>query len=274
MKKLQVYNNGEFEAKVRITDNGDMEFDIEEVSKNLGFTQAKNDIHYVRWERVNEYLHSFGFSPEVGKGDFIPEQYIYLLGMKAENDIAIRYQKFLAFEVMPTIRKEGAYITNKANPEKLRAKADKLENLTTLNETANILLPVLDNAGLKPQYKAIALKQIYRKAGIDIPVEELKADREIFDLTTIAKTVGIYSASNKPHGQAVSAIISKLDISDEEKELVSYENNGHTGTTTQYTKSVIDKVINWLKENEYPNKIPRVSKGKSKTFNVTYKVVA
>lgn len=205
---------------------------------------------------------------------FLTESGVYKLAFKSNKKDAEKFADWVADTVLPTLRKEGVYITNKVNPEKLRNKANELENLTTLNEMANILLPVLDNAGLKPQYKAMALKQIYRKIGIDIPIEELEADREIFDLTTIAKTVGIYSTSNKPHGQVVSAIISKLDILDEEKKLVSYENNGHTGTTTQYTKSVIDKVIDWLKEKEYPNKIPHLSKGKSKTFNVIYKVVA
>ena len=106
-------------------------------------------------------------------------------------------------DVLPEIRQTGAYITNKANPEMLRVKANEIESLTILNETAKIMLPVFDEAGLKPEYKALALKQIYRKAGIDLPIEDLKAEREIFDLTSIAAEVGIYSNNDKPHGQAL-----------------------------------------------------------------------
>lgn len=203
--------------------------------------------------------------------NFLTESGVYKLVFRSNKPNAEQFADWVADDVLPSIRKEGAYITDKAEPEILRNKADELENLTTLNETANILLPVLENAGLKPQYKAIALKQIYKKAGIDIHVEELTADREIFDNTAIASKVGIYSSSNKPHGQAVGAIISKLTIADEEKELVTYERNGHTGTTTQYTESVIGKVSQWIIDNNYPNEINcKTSTTKSKTYHVEY----
>jgi len=128
------------------------------------------------------------------------------------------------------------------------------------------MLPIFEEIGLKTQYKAMALKQIYRKGGIELPIEEIKADRELFDLQGIAQAVGIYSSSNKPHAQAVNAILSKLDIADTEKETVTYERHGHVGTTTQYTKSVIDKVRQWINDNAFPAEI--VSNGK--TFKVTY----
>ena len=83
---------------------------------------------------------------------------------------------------------------------------------------------------------------------------------------TIAKEAGVYSSSNKPHSQAVSVIIGLLDIPDNEKEVVSFEKNGHVGTTIQYAKSVIDKVKQWLNTNAFPTEI--VSNGK--TFKVTY----
>jgi prophage antirepressor-like protein len=109
MSKLQVFNNGDYEVKVR--ENGvTIEFDAENVAKSLGFTQEKNGKLYVRWERVNQYLSEFGFPHVIGKADFIPESYVYMLGMKGENDLAVAFQKFIAFEVLPTIRKNKVYI--------------------------------------------------------------------------------------------------------------------------------------------------------------------
>lgn len=197
----------------------------------------------------------------------IPEGDIYRLIINSELPAAEKFEGWVFDEVLPTIREGGAYITNKADPEMLRAKAEEIENMTALNEASRIILPVLEEAGLKPQYKAIALKQIYRKGGIYLPIEEMIADRELFDLTTIAKEVGIYSTSNKPHGQAVGAIIRLLDISVDEMELVTYERNGHSGTTYQYESSVIEKVKAWIEENGYPLKIA----GKDKQFSVLYK---
>lgn len=57
----------------------------EDVARGFGFTQEKNGVEYIRWDRVNQYLHEFGFSPLVGKDDFLPENMVYRLGFKASN---------------------------------------------------------------------------------------------------------------------------------------------------------------------------------------------
>lgn len=87
------------------------------VARGLGFTQVKNGVEYVKWERVTAYLHELGFSPEVGKSDFIPENIFYRLAMKAKNEAAEKFQAKIADEVIPSIRKHGAYMT----PETLEA---------------------------------------------------------------------------------------------------------------------------------------------------------
>jgi hypothetical protein len=58
---------------------------------------------------VNDYLNSFGFSPQVAKDDFIPENMVYRLGFKANNEVAQGFQAKLADEILPTIRKTGSY---------------------------------------------------------------------------------------------------------------------------------------------------------------------
>lgn len=75
--------------------------------------KQKNGVKYesVRWSRVNEYLHSFGFRPNVGEDDFLPENMVYRLGFKASNETAQKFQAVLADEVLPSIRKHGAYMT-------------------------------------------------------------------------------------------------------------------------------------------------------------------
>jgi len=115
---LTVFNNGQFEVKVREV-NGQLEFEIDGIAKSLGFiqTQNKKGKEYVsyRWETINGYLEGFGFPNIVGKGDFIPEAYVYLLGMKASNNTAIDFQKWMAFDVIPSIRKHGCFIGENAD---------------------------------------------------------------------------------------------------------------------------------------------------------------
>lgn len=86
----------------------------EDVARGLGFTQEKNGIEYVRWETVNGYLRGFGFSQHVGKDDYLPENMVYRLGFKSSNEVAQKFQAVLADEVLPAIRRHGAYMTDQA----------------------------------------------------------------------------------------------------------------------------------------------------------------
>jgi anti-repressor protein len=95
-------------------ENGVAYLNLEEVARGLGFTQEKNGVEYVKWERVNGYLAELGFSPEVGKGTYIPENIFYRLAMKAKNETAERFQALIADEVIPEIRRHGAYLTDAA----------------------------------------------------------------------------------------------------------------------------------------------------------------
>lgn len=102
----------------------------EDVARGFGFTQGKNGVEYIRWDRVNQYLHEFGFSPLVGKDDFLPENMVYRLGFKASNEVAQKFQAVLADEVLPTIRRHGAYMTEEAL-EKAITEPDFLIRLAT-----------------------------------------------------------------------------------------------------------------------------------------------
>lgn len=93
-----------------IDENGTAQLNLEDVSRGLGFIQIKNGVSYVRWDRVSGYLVDMGFPQLVGK-EFIPENVFYRLSMKGETDIAIQFQSKVADEILPSIRKHGAYMT-------------------------------------------------------------------------------------------------------------------------------------------------------------------
>lgn len=85
------------------------QLNLEDVARGLGFTQIKGDAIYVRWETINRYLASYGFSQDVGKDEFIPEPIFYLLAMKADNETARAFQRTIAYDVLPAIRRHGLY---------------------------------------------------------------------------------------------------------------------------------------------------------------------
>lgn len=95
-----------------IDQNGVAHLNVEDVSRGLGFiTVATSGNEVVRWSRVNGYLEDMGYPHEVNKYTYIPENIFYRLAMKAKNEVAEKFQAQVADEILPTIRKHGAYMT-------------------------------------------------------------------------------------------------------------------------------------------------------------------
>lgn len=117
MNRIQEFENVKLGFKVRVTQNedGSISMNAEDAAIGYGLTRvAKSGNKVVRWERFNGYLKDLGV-PTCGYDDYITESIFYLLGMKASNETARKFQMWLATEVIPSIRKHGAYITDNDN---------------------------------------------------------------------------------------------------------------------------------------------------------------
>ena len=57
----------------------------EDVTIGLGWFEEKAGKKYTRWRSINGFIRELGFSPLVGKDDYIPESLFYMLGMKDNN---------------------------------------------------------------------------------------------------------------------------------------------------------------------------------------------
>ena len=62
---------------------------------------------------IQKWLYSFGIlnSENDELPDFIPENIFYRLAMKARNETAEKFQAMVADEIIPSIRRHGAYMT-------------------------------------------------------------------------------------------------------------------------------------------------------------------
>ncbi|WP_285151940.1 phage antirepressor KilAC domain-containing protein [Lactococcus petauri] len=126
MKELQNFTNGIFNLDVKV-EGEEILFSAEQVAKSLGFITKTNGTEYVRWNRVNEFLPQVA---KVEKGSFISEPMVYKLAFKANNAVSEKFTDWLAVEVLPTIRKHGAYMTD-AKLEEALLNPDILINLAT-----------------------------------------------------------------------------------------------------------------------------------------------
>lgn len=111
---VQMFKYGDVELPVKAYADGSIEFDAEQSALGLGLSQTKNGKEYVRWETVSKYL-----SQKVGKGDFITEPQFYKLAIKANNQVAEKFQNWVTSEVLPSIRKHGVYMTDEKIEEVL-----------------------------------------------------------------------------------------------------------------------------------------------------------
>lgn len=159
--------------------------DAEDVATGFGFTQEKNGVTYVKWERVNSYLREFGYSPQVGKGSYLPENMVYRLGFKANNQIAMRFQAVLADEVLPSIRKKGGYIIARENetPEEIMARALVVAQDTLTRQKQRIEALAKENLMLQAENEELRVKSDY--------VEKILASNELMAITQIAQDYGL-----------------------------------------------------------------------------------
>jgi len=124
MNQLQIFKNELFEVGAK-TECETILFDVEQVARSLGIITTVQGKEYVRWSRVNEYLPKD--LPDVAKGDLIPEPLVYKLAFKASNEVAEKFQDWLASEVIPQIRKTGGYLS----PEQQLRKQLELSLMTS-----------------------------------------------------------------------------------------------------------------------------------------------
>lgn len=116
---VQMFKYGDVELPVKTYADGSIEFDAEQSAFGFGLTKISKGKEYVRWERVNEYLGLSTSGQQIKRGDFITEPQFYKLAIKANNQVAEKFQNWVTSEVLPSIRKHGAYMTDEKIEEVL-----------------------------------------------------------------------------------------------------------------------------------------------------------
>ncbi len=175
----------------------------EDVARGFGFTQiAKSGNVVVRWERVNRYLCEFGFIPTCGDGvkagDYIPENMVYRLGFKANNEVAQRFQAVLADEVLPSIRKHGAYMTEETLEKALLNPDGLIKILTALKNEQAITKALREEAAKQKQL----IGELKPKADY---TDKILASKGTVPITVIAKDYGM-------SGRAMNKVLADLKI--------------------------------------------------------------
>lgn len=115
--KVSVFKNGDLDLEMRtiLNDDGSISVNAEDTAIGLGWVDTSQRatsgsvLIKVRWARMNKYSSECGFPHELGKDDYIPESLFYMFAMKANNERAQRFQRWIAIDVVPAIRRTGVY---------------------------------------------------------------------------------------------------------------------------------------------------------------------
>lgn len=174
MNELQNFTNGIFNLDVKV-EGENILFNIKDVARALGFekVETKNGrrYHSIRWSTIAKYLRQ-----EVGEKDFISEPMVYKLAFKANNAVSEKFTDWLAVEVLPTIRKHGAYMTDA-----------KAQDVISGNGLADLLL----QAGNQIKQLELEKSQMKPKALFADSVSASENTILIRDLAKILKQNGI-----------------------------------------------------------------------------------
>lgn len=173
---------------------------LEHVARGLGFVQMKNGVEYVRWETVSKYLGEFHFPSELGKDDFIPENIFYRLAMKAKNEAAEKFQALVADEIIPSIRKHGAYLTRGILEKALTSPDFLIELATRLKEEQD------KNEQLQQQQKALEQETI----AMNQTIAKLQPKANYVDMILKSHSTVLATQIAQDYGMSARAFNKKL----------------------------------------------------------------
>lgn len=188
-----------------VDEHGTAMLNAEDVARGWGFVQRQNKngkiYESIRWDRVNEYLYEFGYvsptnggnkankyisSQHVGKDSYLPENMVYRLGFKASNDKAQKFQAVLADEVLPAIRKHGAYMTDDVIKKALQEPDFIIKLATELKEEKE----ARKTAELEVAQKSQIINELKPKADY---TDRILQSSSLVTITQIAKDYGMSS---------------------------------------------------------------------------------
>jgi len=163
MNKIQIFQNEQF-GKVRIAMNENEEplFCLADVAKALGYSNpAKAVIDHCKGVTVLETPTQSGVQPiKYGK-----ESEVYRLTMKSKLPNAEKFQDWVCDEVLPSIRKHGAYMTQETLEKALTSPDFLIRLATNLKEEKQKRIEAEQKAELAEQtIKSNAPKVLFADA--------------------------------------------------------------------------------------------------------------
>ena len=131
MNKLQIFKNADFGEVRTIEENGSVLFCGSDVAKALGYSRPNDAIAAHCRATVKR---STPISGKIQEINFIPESDLYRLAFSSKLPAAEKFTDWVTTEILPTIRKHGAYMTPDTLDRMISSPEFGIKLLTALQE--------------------------------------------------------------------------------------------------------------------------------------------
>jgi len=194
--QIQIFNNTEFGEIRTMEINGEPWFVGKDVATALGYTNASKALndHVDSEDKLNnETLSSLG---QRG-GWLINESGMYSLILGSKLDGAKRFKRWVTSEVLPSIRKSGAYATDSAAAE-YKARELRIKEMNAqarlLNAETRRLVALQKEKGLsKVAVDTLAIKAMEEISGKDLG-DYLPQTGRLYSASEVGNAFGISAA--------------------------------------------------------------------------------
>lgn len=211
MNELKIFSNQEFGDVRTIVEDDKILFCASDVAKALGYARPADAVskfcpHTVKRRIGVETGIKADGTPAMQnvQMNFIPEGDVYRLVVRSKLPTAIKFESWVFDDVIPSIRKHGAYLT-----------PDKIEEVLTNPDTIIRLATELKQEREAKQKVLLALEQVNKE------LEEAQPKLTYYD--TILNSVGTMTSSQIGADYGMSAI--KLNRILNEQKLIKKVNN-------------------------------------------------
>ena len=230
MNQMEIFKNPEFGSVRVIEENDKYLFSGLDVANALGYSNSRASVsRHCRYVTKRDVPHPQSPGQTI-QMTFIPESDVYRLIVHSKLPSAERFERWVFDEVLPTIRKHGAYMTK----EKLWEVATSPEALLKL--CSELLAEREENAALREEKALLESKAAFYDLFIDLnhstnlrtTAKELVVPERRFVRFLLEQRFVYRTASGNVLPYAKSANDGLFCVKD-------YCNHGHTGSYTLVT---------------------------------------
>lgn len=220
MNELQIFNSPEFGDIRTVEIDGKPYFVGADVAKALGYKDTVNALkQHCRGVVKHHLTDSLGRNQEAS---FIPEGDLYRLIMKSKLPSAEKFESWVMDEVLPSIRKHGAYMTEQVIEKALTSPDFLIQLATQLKE--------------EQEKRKLAESEVKMKNQI---ISELKPKADYYDeilknpgLVTITQIAKDYGMSGKKMNDILHSLGIQYKQSGQWLLYDRYSKNGYTHSET------------------------------------------